>query len=62
MKPLNTNQTVIMELMCEGLTAQEMADRLVISVNAINGRLVTIYNNLGARNSNHAVALYLRSK
>ena len=60
MKQLSIHQIAILYLMCEGYTAQEIATKLNITVNAVRGRQVTIYNKLGAKNSNHAVALYMR--
>lgn len=61
-KPLNPKQTAILELMCEGYTSREIAEKLTITANAVRGRLVAVYNKLGAKNSNHAVALYLINK
>lgn len=50
----------IIESLAAGETAREMAARLYISPNTVKSRLRTLYQQLGARDQAHAVAIAFR--
>jgi DNA-binding CsgD family transcriptional regulator len=50
----------LLELAAEGLTTEEIADRLYVSVGATKLHRRTLYSKLGARNVTQAVAIALR--
>jgi DNA-binding CsgD family transcriptional regulator len=50
----------IIESLAAGQTAREMAARLYISPNTVKSRLKTLYQQLGARDQAHAVAIAFR--
>ncbi|MFI1993908.1 LuxR C-terminal-related transcriptional regulator [Actinoplanes sp. NPDC020271] len=50
----------IIESLAAGQTAREMAARLYISPNTVKSRLRTLYQQLGARDQAHAVAIGFR--
>ncbi|WP_229075591.1 helix-turn-helix transcriptional regulator [Actinoplanes sp. DH11] len=49
-----------LECLAAGETAREMAARLFISPNTVKSRLKTLYQQLGARDQAHAVAIAFR--
>lgn len=52
---LSSRQLQILELLAEGLSRQEIADRLFLSVNTVKTHLMSMYQKLGVQNSREAV-------
>lgn len=62
MIPLTARQRVILELLSEGLVAKQVARYMGVSVQTVKWHLTRIRRSLGARNTTHAVAIYLRAQ
>lgn len=61
MRTLNARQQRVLELIGQGMTDAEIADRLYISVTVAWRVVLEIREKLGARNRAHAVALGYRA-
>lgn len=62
MKQLTPNQSSIMDLVCEGYTFPEIAEKKIIGLGTVKSTMFRIYTNLGARNVANAVSIYLTDK
>jgi len=60
--PVTDSQCVVLELTSEGLLAKQVAAHLGISVETVKWHLRQARINLDARNTTHAVAIYLRQR
>jgi len=56
LEPLSPRELEVLHLLPTGLTAEELADELVISVNTIRSHLKSIYAKLGVHSRHEAVA------
>ncbi|MCL5266511.1 MAG: helix-turn-helix transcriptional regulator [Bacteroidetes bacterium] len=52
----------ILELIAEGKTREEIADRLNISIHTVDRHLTSVYQKLGVKNGSQAVAKWFRSR
>ena len=59
---LSPRELEVLELAALGLTNQQAATRLKISVHAVKFHLAAIYRKLGAANRTEAVVTYLRAQ
>jgi DNA-binding NarL/FixJ family response regulator len=57
---LTAREIEILEMMAEGATNQEIADRLVIALSTVKSHVRNVLSKLGVRNRTQAVALFLR--
>jgi LuxR family maltose regulon positive regulatory protein len=55
-EPLSERELQVLELIAEGLTNQEIASRLYLSLNTIKGHIRNIYGKLGVHSRTQAVA------
>ncbi|MCJ7701824.1 MAG: response regulator transcription factor, partial [Anaerolineales bacterium] len=55
-EPLSERELEVLQLIAEGLTNQEIASRLYISLNTVKAHTRTIYSKLGVNNRTQAVA------
>lgn len=60
--PLTRREIEYLELAAQGFTDREIAIRLEVARATVRNTLVVIRNKLNARNTTHAVALWLRSE
>ncbi|MEV4197057.1 LuxR C-terminal-related transcriptional regulator [Micromonospora globbae] len=51
----------VLQMLADGLTAQQVAHRLGIGVVATRARLCRLYARIGANNATHAVAIAIRA-
>jgi DNA-binding NarL/FixJ family response regulator len=58
---LSQRETEIMELVSEGLTNHEIAERLFLSEETVKTHVKTLFEKLHARSRAHAVALAIRN-
>ncbi len=58
--PLTKRELEVLEMMAEGATNPEIADRLVITVSTVKTHVRNILRKLHVRNRTEAVAQYLR--
>lgn len=56
LEPLSDREIGVLRLIADGLTNDEIADRLVISVNTVKTHVKNIYSKLGARSRTQAIA------
>ena len=56
LEPLSDREIEVLQLIAEGLTNQEIASRLFISLNTVKGHTRNIYGKLGVHNRTQAVA------
>ena len=56
---LSKRESAVLRLTAEGLTNQEIADRLSVSVHGVKFHLGSIFRKLGVENRTAAAALYL---
>ena len=59
---LTPREEQVLDLLAEGLTYQEIADVLVVSVHTVDSHLRNIYGKLRVRNRTKAVTTWLRRK
>jgi len=59
---LTTRESEILGLVAQGLTNQEMAERLVVSVRTVETHLGNIYGKIGVRGRSEAVAFAVRRR
>lgn len=57
-RKLTPKQVAILELSSQGMSAQEIADLLHVTVNTVRGHIQEIFARLNVKNIAHAVALY----
>ena len=59
MKQLTENESVIMELICNGVSQPDIAKKKCVTIGTVKSTIDKIYVKLGAVNAPHAVAIYL---
>lgn len=59
---LTPREKEVLDLLAEGMTYQEIADKLVVSVHTVDSHLRNIYDKLRVRNRTKAVAKWLFRK
>lgn len=59
---LSPRETEVLDLASHGLTNQQIAARLQVSVHAVKFHLARVYRKLGAANRTEAVFRYLRAE
>jgi len=59
---LTPRESEVMSAVARGLTNQQTADRLEVSVHAVKFHLASIYRKLGVANRTEAAAQYLRTQ
>jgi DNA-binding NarL/FixJ family response regulator len=60
-RPLSTRETQVMTLMSEGMTNQQIAGRLSVTVHAVKFHLAAIYRKFGVHNRTEAVVAFLEA-
>ena len=55
---LTSREYEVMELLCQGLTNNEIADRLIITVNTVKAHIESIFYKLKAKNRTSAVYIF----
>lgn len=58
--PITEREGEALDLLCEGLTNDEIAARLHVSDSAIKLRLINAYDKLGANNRTHAAVIWTK--
>jgi len=56
-EPLSERELEVLRLVADGLTNQDIADRLFIAVSTVKSHTNSIYGKLGVRNRTQAIAL-----
>jgi DNA-binding CsgD family transcriptional regulator len=59
-EPLTRREREILQLMSEGLSNKQIADRLWLSVETVKSHVSAVYAKLGADSRAHAVAIAFR--
>ena len=54
-EPLTDREQEVLNLLAEGLTYQEMADRLIVSINTVRYHVKSLYGKLGVDNRTAAL-------
>jgi LuxR family maltose regulon positive regulatory protein len=54
-EPLTKRELEVLRLMCEGLSNQDIADQLIVSINTVKKHTSNVYAKLGVRNRAQAV-------
>ena len=57
---LTEREREVLELLAEGLTTAQVADRLSLSAHTVRSRVKATLGKLGARNREHAIAIAFR--
>ena len=57
---LTEREREVLELLADGLTTAEVAERLSLSQHAVRSRVKAALGKLGARNREHAIAIAIR--
>lgn len=55
-EPLSQREQEVLQLIADGLTNRELAERLVISLSTVKGHTANVYSKLGVKNRTQAVA------
>ena len=55
---LTNREFEVMELICDGLSNNEIADKLIISTNTVKAHVVSIIEKLQAKNRTSAVYIF----
>ena len=59
---LTSRENEVMELLCEGLTNNEIADKLIITVHTVKSHIESIIYKLRAKNRTSAVYIFCKNK
>ena len=59
--PLSAREVQVMQLMTEGMTNQQIAGRLCVTVHAVKFHLASIYRKLDVNNRTEAVVAFLQA-
>jgi DNA-binding NarL/FixJ family response regulator len=59
---LTPREEMVLELLAEGKTYQEIADYLVVSVHTVDSHVRNIYGKLGVGNRTQAAMMWVRRK
>lgn len=59
---LTSRESEVMELVCEGLTNDEIAKRLIITVHTVKSHIESIIYKLRAKNRTSAVYIFCQNK
>jgi DNA-binding NarL/FixJ family response regulator len=59
--PLSAREVQVMQLMTEGMTNQQIAERLCVTVHAVKFHLASIYRKLDVNNRTEAAVAFLQA-